>query len=106
MTMAHPVIPGATVDVNPASAIAVTAHHHPGKLAIRYAGGDLTFAQLDVRAARLAAALADRGVGAGDRIAYLGLNSPAFLITMLAAFRLGAIFVPVNFRLAEPELGA
>ncbi|WP_329407897.1 long-chain fatty acid--CoA ligase [Nocardia vinacea] len=106
MTMTHPVSPGATVDVNPASAIAVTAHHHPGKLAIRYAGGDLTFAQLDVRAARLAAALADRGVGAGDRIAYLGLNSPAFLITMLAAFRLGAIFVPVNFRLAEPELGA
>lgn len=46
MPMAHPVSPGATVDVNPASAIAVTAHHHPGKLAIRYAGGDLTFAQL------------------------------------------------------------
>jgi hypothetical protein len=50
--------------------------------------------------------LTDRGVAGGDRVADLGLNSPAFLITMFAAFRHGAIFVPVNFRLAGPELQA
>ena len=48
--------------------------------------------------------LADGGTSEGDRVAYLGLNSLSFLVTMLAAFRLGAIFVPVNFRLAGPEL--
>jgi fatty-acyl-CoA synthase len=40
----------------------------------------------------------------GDRVAYLGLNHPAFFETMFAAARLGAIFVPLNFRLTPPEL--
>jgi fatty-acyl-CoA synthase len=43
-------------------------------------------------------------VTTGDRVAYAGLNSAAFLVTMLAALRLGAVFVPLNFRLAGPEL--
>ncbi|MET8430582.1 AMP-binding protein [Nocardia sp. NPDC004860] len=105
MLTAHSANSGAAVDVNPASSIAAVARYQADRVAIRYAGGDLNFAQLDDRAARLAAVLADRGVGEGDRVAYLGLNSSAFLVTMFAAFRLGAIFVPINFRLAEAELG-
>ncbi len=73
-------------------------------LAIRYAGGDLTYRELDDRAARVATVLAGGGIADGDRVAYLGLNSSSFLVTMLACFRIGAIFVPINFRLAGPEL--
>jgi fatty-acyl-CoA synthase len=106
MITAHPANSGAAVDINPASAIFANARYQGGTVAIRYAGGDLTYAQLNDRAARLAAVLTDRGVTGKDRVAYLGLNSPAFLVTMFAAFRLGAIFAPVNFRLAGPELQA
>src|SRR5262249_28223003 len=44
------------------------------------------------------------GVRRGDRVAYLGPNHPAFLETLFAAGTLGAILVPLNTRLAAPEL--
>ncbi|WSM10079.1 AMP-binding protein [Streptomyces sp. NBC_01716] len=50
--------------------------------------------------------LADSGTTQGDRVASLGLNSSAILVTMLAAFRISALSVPVNFRLAESELAS
>ena len=93
-----------TVDINPASAVARNARYFGDDIAIRYAGGDLTYRDLDDRASRVAAVLAGGGIGEGDRVAYLGLNSTAFVVTMLGCFRLGAVFVPVNFRLAGPEL--
>ncbi|MGW1029444.1 long-chain-fatty-acid--CoA ligase [Streptomyces sp. NPDC002577] len=104
MTRPHPRNSGLRVDLNPAAAVARNAGHQSDSVVIRYAGGDLTYAQLDDKAARLSNVLAAGGVADGDRVAYLGLNSSAFVVTMLAAFRLGALFVPVNFRLAEPEL--
>ena len=104
VTTPHPRNSGLRVDLNPAAAVARNACQQGDGVVIRYAGGDLTYAQLDDRSARLASVLADGGVTDGDRVAYLGLNSSAFLVTMLSAFRLGAVFVPVNFRLAAPEL--
>ncbi|WP_433346132.1 acyl-CoA synthetase [Microtetraspora malaysiensis] len=104
MNNRHLVNLGTAVDVNPAAAVHRNALHEPDAVVVRYSGGDVTYAQLDERAARLAVVLAEGGVAKGDRVAYLGLNSPSFLITMLASFRIGAIFVPVNFRLAGPEL--
>ncbi|MCN9241138.1 long-chain fatty acid--CoA ligase [Streptomyces sp. RY43-2] len=104
VTTPHPLNSGLRVDLNPAAAIARNARHQGDTVAVRYEGGDLTYARLDDRSARLATVLAQGGVADGDRVAYLGLNSGAFLVTMLAAFRLGAVFVPVNYRLAEPEL--
>ncbi|MFJ2756422.1 long-chain fatty acid--CoA ligase [Nocardioides sp. NPDC087217] len=92
------------VDINPATVVARNARHFGDNVAVIYAGGDLTYAELDMRVARLASVLDDDGVRAGDRVAYLGMNSSSFLVTMLAAFRIGAIYVPVNFRLAGPEL--
>ncbi|WP_433476267.1 acyl-CoA synthetase [Spirillospora sp. CA-142024] len=100
----HPANSGLNVDINPASAVARNARHHGEVTAVRYEGGDLTYAELDEKAARLAGVLSTGGVAAGDRVAHLGLNSASFLVTMLASFRIGAIFVPVNFRLAGPEL--
>jgi fatty-acyl-CoA synthase len=96
--------PSTAVDVNLAAAVALNARHWGDVLAIRADGRDLTYGELDAEVSRLATALAADGVGTGDRVAYLGLNSPDFLIALLAAFRLGAVYVPVNFRLAGPEL--
>jgi fatty-acyl-CoA synthase len=64
----------------------------------------VTYAQLDDRVTRLARGLRGLGVRRGDRVAYLGPNHPAFLETLFAAGTLGAILVPLNTRLAVPEL--
>ncbi|MEI2776369.1 MAG: long-chain fatty acid--CoA ligase [Tetrasphaera sp.] len=104
MSLGHEANSGHHVDVSPAAGLAKNAATTPDHVAVIYPGGDLTYAQLQDRVQRLATVLADGLVGVGDRVAYVGLNSPTFLVTMYAAFRLGAIFVPVNFRLAGPEL--
>ncbi|MDS2173500.1 long-chain-fatty-acid--CoA ligase [Nesterenkonia sp. CL21] len=66
--------------------------------------GDLTYGELASRIDRLAQALAERGVRPGDRVAYLGENAPSVLECLFAAGSLGAVFVPLNTRLAPPEL--
>lgn len=104
VTTPHPHNSGLTVDLNPAAAVARNARYHGDAVVLDYPGGDLTFRELDDKAARLATVLTAGGTRDGDRVAYLGLNSTAFFVTMLAALRLGALFVPVNFRLADPEL--
>jgi fatty-acyl-CoA synthase len=76
----------------------------PDRVAIAYEGREWTYRQLHERAGRLAHALAALGVRRGDRVAYLGANHPTFLETLFAAGQLGAVFVPLNWRLAEPEL--
>ncbi len=71
------------------------------------AGGTLAydFAKLWRRVERVTARLqADWGIQPGQRVAYLGLNHELQLVTLVACARLGAIFLPLNFRLAVPEL--
>jgi len=63
-----------------------------------------TYAELAGRVARLAYGLRGLGIGPGDRVAYLGRNHPALLETLFATAALGAVFVPLNARLAVPEL--
>ena len=64
----------------------------------------ISYAELAERTDRLANALRRRGVARGDRVAYLGENDPAFVETFFACGLLGAVFVPLNTRLAAPEL--
>jgi fatty-acyl-CoA synthase len=64
----------------------------------------LTYADLEVRCARAAGWLAARGVGRGDRVALLLGNRAAYLELVFAIARLGAIAVPLNARLAPPEI--
>jgi crotonobetaine/carnitine-CoA ligase len=59
-------------------------------------GGQFTFAEVERLSAGYARALHDRGVRAGDRIAVMLTNRPAFPLTWLALARLGAVMVPVN----------
>ena len=80
------------------------ARKTPDAPAILYAGRTLTYAGLDDRVRRLTRALRGLGTGPGSRVAYLGPNHPAFLETMFATWSAGAIFVPLNMRLAGPEL--
>ena len=60
--------------------------------------------ELDDGAARFAGLLAARGVRAGDRVALLLPNIPAFAEAYYGALRLGAIVVPLNMLLVEPEI--
>src|SRR5262249_56372366 len=74
------------------------------RVAVLHGDDRLTYAQLHDRVTRLAHGLRGLGVRRGDRVAYLGPNHPAFLETLFAAGTLGAILVPLNARLAVPEL--
>ena len=68
-------------------------------------GRRFTYAALDARANRAAHVLRERfAVGPGDRVAVLADNSAAFVELFFAATKLGAILVPLNWRLAAPEL--
>ena len=75
----------------------------PDDIAIDGATGSRTFAQLHARATRLAQALRGLGVARGDRVAYLGHNHPSFVETLFGVAALGAVFVPMNTRLAPDE---
>ncbi|WP_226760583.1 AMP-binding protein, partial [Arthrobacter sp. SO3] len=74
------------------------------KTAVIAGDRELSYVELAERSARLANALRDRGVSKGDRVAYLGDNDPSFLETLFAAGLAGAVFVPLNTRLAPPEI--
>ncbi len=65
-----------------------------------------TYAELDADIARCAAVLRGRGIGSGDRVAVLARNSVWLLVLQQALMRLGAIFVPLNWRLAPAEIEA
>ncbi|MFF9853115.1 acyl-CoA synthetase [Streptomyces litmocidini] len=80
------------------------ARKTPDRVAVVHESRTWTYRELHERVRRLAHALRALGVARGDRIAYLGPNHPAFLETLFAAGTLGAVFVPLNTRLAAPEL--
>lgn len=80
------------------------ARKTPHRTALTHEGRTISYAALHSRVLRLAHALRARGVRRGDRVAYLGPNNPAFLETFFAAGALGAVFVPLNTRLAAPEI--
>ncbi|WP_460358528.1 fatty-acid--CoA ligase FadD5 [Mycobacterium sp. ZZG] len=72
--------------------------------ALRFLGHTTTWAELDRRVSNLAGALHQRGVGFGDRVLILMLNRTEFIEAVLATNKLGAIAVPVNFRMTPAEI--
>ena len=64
----------------------------------------VTYADMQQWSAQVAGGFAARGVGAGDVVALLSYNNLEFLATIFAANHLGAIAMPINWRLAAPEL--
>ena len=82
--------------------------HHAARTpdqAITRSGDDVvTYAGMAEWSAMIARGLRDRGVGRGDVVALLSYNCPEFLATVFAANHVGAIAMPINWRLAPPEL--
>jgi len=64
----------------------------------------LSYRGLDRQSDAFAALLASRGLAAGDRVAYLGRNSDLFFPVLFGAIRAGVVLVPINWRLAAPEV--
>src|SRR5262249_33414554 len=84
--------------------IARNADFTPDKIALRFEGRSLTYAQFATRIALAARALkSSLGVARGDRVAILAANHPDYLVLLYACARLGAMLVPLNCRLATPE---
>ncbi|MBB3082193.1 acyl-CoA synthetase [Geodermatophilus sabuli] len=81
-----------------------TAQRYPDKLAV--VAGDLrvTYAEFDAAVNRTAHALADRGLGKGDRLALLSHNSWQYAVLAFATAKLGVVLVPVNFMLGPDEI--
>ena len=75
------------------------------KPAIVFDGVNISYGELN-RLTRLAASVLQHNfnITSGDRVAFLGANSPDMLVFLFACARLGAIFVPLNWRLAAPEI--
>lgn len=76
----------------------------PEKTALIFDEEVITYRRLADAADRVSALLWQRGIRKGDAVAYLGENSPEFIQVMFGAMQLGAVFVPVNTRLAPPEI--
>jgi fatty-acyl-CoA synthase len=76
----------------------------PGRVAIDCRGVETTYAELDGRSDRLAAGLLAAGLAPGDRVATLTATSPEHVVVFFACAKAGLILMPLNTRLAEPEL--
>jgi len=86
---------------------AVLAHHairSPDKAITVFEGETITYGEMETRSVALAAGLRQRGIGAGAVVGLLSYNCPEFLETVFAANFLGGIAMPINWRLAAPEV--
>ena len=63
-----------------------------------------SYRELNERANRFANAMLRLGVGHGDRVAVLALNEPEYYDMLFGLGKIGAILVPINYRLAGPEI--
>jgi acyl-CoA synthetase (AMP-forming)/AMP-acid ligase II len=80
------------------------ARRYPGKTALIMDDSSMTYAELEARSNRLAHALIGRGIAPGDRVALLAYNRLDYAVVVQAVAKCGAILVPMNFRLAPPEI--
>ncbi len=81
------------------------AQFQPEQAALRFEGNSISYRALWQRIELVSSALAHRiGVSPGDHVAYLGYNHPEMLCLLFSLARIGAVLIPLNFRLARPEL--
>src|SRR3954453_21944545 len=91
--------------INLSSFIACHAKRTPDRCALKYRGEDISYAEFDRRIGRAGGWLASRGIRAGDVVAVLMKNSTAFLELVFASSHIGAVFLPINYRLSADEVG-
>lgn len=80
-----------------------SAGKHPHKAMIETRHAAWTYREVTAASHRSAHLLLSRGIQAGSRIAVMSHNVPEFIVAMIAVWRLGAILVPVNHKLAAAE---
>ena len=93
------------VNIGMGQTLLKSAELFPQQPALRFEGELQTYAELSDRIRKLASLLIQLGVSRGDRVGYMGLNHPCFLEAVYACSCIGAIFVPLNFRLTPSEAG-
>lgn len=82
-----------------------SAHNKPDHPSFLFPDGTHhTFDQTNARVNRLVSALAAQGIGAGDRLAVFSRDSHRYVEIVLAALKLGAVYVPLNYRLRRSEI--
>ena len=101
--------PGVPADVDAptepvTAALERAAREHPDRVAVDFLGASTTYAQLADRVARAAQALADLGVGPGDRVALVLPNCTTHVVAFYAVLRLGAVVVEHNPTYTASEL--
>ncbi|MFT4630387.1 MAG: fatty-acyl-CoA synthase [Dinoroseobacter sp.] len=89
---------------NLANTLLRRAASNPERTALIFEDQRISYQEFADRVRRQATLLRSNGVCVGDRVGFLGFNQPAFLETVYAANAIGAIFVPLNFRLTALEL--
>jgi acyl-CoA synthetase (AMP-forming)/AMP-acid ligase II len=97
-------MPGTATAANLGRLLTQTARRLPDAPALVWRDRMWTFAELDARVDRLAAALRGLGVGKGDRVLVHARNSNRMFESMWACFKVGAVWVPTNFRLTPAEV--
>ena len=90
--------------INLSSFIAFHARQTPARCALKFRGEEIAYAAFDERIRLVGGWLASRGIGADDVVAVLMKNSAAFLDIAFAVSHIGAIFLPINYRLASDEI--
>ena len=84
--------------------LAANAVRYPNSIAVTFGDRQFSYFDLNQRVCRLSNALAAAGVSRGDRVASLMNNCHQYIELLFATAKLGAIYVPVNFRLAAREV--
>src|SRR5580658_6304437 len=92
------------IPLTPVRFLRYAEQQFPGKTAIVCGNLRFTYAQFAERASRLAGALREAGVKAGDRVAFLSLNCHRLLEAYYGVLEAGAVLLPLNIRLAPREL--
>ncbi len=86
------------------SLLRANAGKHPDRTALVFGQERITYRALDERSNRLANALRARGVGRGDRVSLYMTNSPAYFEIFFALAKIGALPVPIGYRLTPKEM--
>tara|TARA_R110000764_G_scaffold3621_3_gene14986 strand:- start:1932 stop:3440 length:1509 start_codon:yes stop_codon:yes gene_type:complete len=86
-----------------AEMIDAAARRDPDKVMLEYREQSWSYSRIVAASHAEADRLSAAGIGKGDVVAALPYNTPEFFVAMLAIWRLGAILVPVNHKLAPPE---
>lgn len=92
--------------MNLAHFLTQVARRFPDEPALVTGEESLTWRQLDARVGALAAGLSQRGIGKGDRVLVHSRNCHEMVETQLASFRLGAVWVPTNYRILPEDTAA